>query len=263
MRSSPLVSIIVPSFNQGVYLQESIKSVLGQGCEAIECIVIDGGSTDCTKDVIGSFADSRLKFISERDKGQTDALRKGFAIASGDLIGWINSDDLLAPSAVDRVLEEASIHKDVAIFFSKGLDFIGPKGEHLGRRYLKAQITRQSLLHSSYDIFQPGSFYRADALRKCELDLSLKYCMDLDLWLQLLDNGSAKAVEHSDTDPLASFRIWGESKTSSQAFAFNMEIDQLLQRRGVSILSVTRSTVRWRQAKVWVKSTARKWKLSI
>ena len=106
MNKHPLISIITPSYNQGQFIRETIDSVLTQDYDNVELIVMDGGSTDLTVDVLKSFNDKRLSWISEPDNGQSEAINKGLKQATGDLFTWLNSDDVLLPGALRHVAEK-------------------------------------------------------------------------------------------------------------------------------------------------------------
>src|SRR4051794_8626300 len=99
----PVVTVVTPSYNQGSFIRATIESVLRQDYPHIEYIVMDGGSTDETASVVKDYA-SRLKFISERDRGQSHAINKGFRTAKGDILAWLNSDDLFLPGAVEAAV---------------------------------------------------------------------------------------------------------------------------------------------------------------
>jgi glycosyltransferase involved in cell wall biosynthesis len=99
----PIITIITPSYNQGDFLEETIRSVLFQNYPRLQYIIIDGGSTDCSRDVIGRYSNKLDYWVSEKDKGQSDALKKGFSRATGDSLGWLNSDDILYPGALQLI----------------------------------------------------------------------------------------------------------------------------------------------------------------
>src|SRR3982750_267888 len=103
MTQLPLISILTPSYNQGRYIQQTITSVLAQKYPRLEHIVIDGGSTDDTVSILKRYP--HLKWISEKDRGQADSLNKGLAIATGSIVGWVNSDDFYAPGVFSRISE--------------------------------------------------------------------------------------------------------------------------------------------------------------
>ena len=180
-----LVTIVTPSYNQGQFIEDTIKSVLNQTYKNIQYIVVDGASSDNTMEVVERYRDKIDIIISERDKGQTDAINKGFRLAKGELVGWINSDDMLLPYCVEEIVKLYKQNPDGAIFYGSKIDMIDSKNSHL-KYYINNMQNRERILRRNYDVSQPGSFYRKDILEKVNyLDESIHYCMDLDLFLKL------------------------------------------------------------------------------
>src|SRR5579862_2592962 len=115
----PLVTIVTPSYNQGRFIRATIESVLSQDYPNVEYIVMDGGSTDDTASIVTPYLD-RLTFISESDRGQSHAINKGFALARGSIVAWLNSDDLFLPGAISRAVEAFRARPDAAAVYGKG-----------------------------------------------------------------------------------------------------------------------------------------------
>lgn len=206
----PLVSIVTPSFNQAQFLEETIKSVLTQDYPNIEYIVIDGGSTDGSVDVIKKYQ-SRIAFwVSEQDKGQTDAINKGFAKAKGDIFAWINSDDAYHPNAVSEAVQFLNENPDVAMVYAD-CDFIDEQGRVIGK-FASAQTDYQKLRRGYVHIPQQTMFFRAKYWKELgPLDPSFYFAMDYDLWTRIAKHAPIKYLPGRTW---ASFRIHTSSKTN-------------------------------------------------
>lgn len=236
-----LVSIITPSYNQGRFIEETINSVLTQTYPNIEYILIDGGSTDNTMDIIKKYEDKINIVVHEKDKGQSDAINKGFRLAHGELVGWINSDDKLYPDCVEKIVEMYTEHPDGAIYYGSKIDVIDT-GSHKQKEWGTKIPDREYLLRKRYDVVQPGSFYRTDFVRQVGyLDETIYYCMDLDLFLKLLTKGS---IYYHDTSILAAIRSWGETKTATGRQRFLKNIHDVLIKHGAS--KYDRTTIKTR-----------------
>jgi glycosyltransferase involved in cell wall biosynthesis len=203
-----LVSIITPSYNQAVFLERTIHSVLNQTYPDIEYIIIDGGSQDDSVNVIHKYQDKLKGWVSEKDQGQTDAINKGFAMANGEILAWINSDDTYEPDAIKLAVEYLDTHPDVGLIYGD-TKFINEKDEVIGT--FPAALTNYAKLRQGYvHIPQQAAFFRASLWKQvAPLDPSFYFAMDYDLWIRLAKlSGIAYIHNH-----WANFRLHGEAKT--------------------------------------------------
>jgi glycosyltransferase involved in cell wall biosynthesis len=210
----PLVSIVTPSYNQAPYLEETIQSVLSQDYPRIEYIIVDGGSTDGSLEIIQRYvedASHRLRFgwwVSERDQGQTDAINKGFAHARGDILAWINSDDTYLPHAVSEAVEYLQTRAEVGMVYGDA-NLIDEAGNVIGQfpaRQTDYRRLRQGYVH----IPQQASFFRADLWRLVgPLDPTFYFAMDYDLWVRLARLSSLRYTPRL----WANFRLHGTGKS--------------------------------------------------
>jgi len=208
---TPLVSIVTPSFNQGRFLEKTMRSVLEQDYLRIEYIVIDGASTDNSVSIIERYAKKLAYWVSEPDRGQTDALNKGFAKAHGEILAWVNSDDVLYPGAVTAAVAYLKGHPDIGMVYGD-LDFIDENDKVIGR-FNAAQTDLQRLRKGYVHIPQPAAFFRAEYWHKVgPLDPSFFFAMDYDLWVRL---AGVTRLKYLPGNPWAQFRLHSDAKTVS------------------------------------------------
>ena len=211
-KNLPLISIVTPSYNQARYLEQTLRSVLDQSYRNVEYIVMDGGSSDGSPEIIKKY-ERRLKFWkSEKDDGQADAVYRGFEISTGEVLGYLNSDDYYLPGALQVVAEcfanEPGIH-----WLIGGCVTVNSGGKKITKFYGAAQ-DYDSLLNSGPVFYQMACFWRrGDFFQLGGFDRSLHFCFDYDLFLRLARQ-SPPAVSHKI---LAAYRAHGDSKTSRLA----------------------------------------------
>lgn len=183
MDTQPLVSIITPSFNQAAFLEQTLHSVLNQDYPRIEYWVMDGGSTDGSLEIIRKYAERLAGWVSEPDQGQADGINKGLGRATGEVIAWLNSDDLYLPGAVSSAVQALLEHPEASFVFSD-VDSIDTQGSTFNHMHYGDWGLPQ--LMSFHIIGQPGVFMRRFALEQAGLlDTSYHYILDHHLWLRL------------------------------------------------------------------------------
>ncbi len=217
----PKISIVTPSFNQGDFIEETICSVLDQGYENLEYIIIDGGSTDNSVDIIKKYEKHLHYWVSEKDSGQTEAINKGFARCSGDVFNWLNSDDYLSPGALDLIGQHFT--KSELLVLSARENFVGANGELLGTSKGTTVFDDFTSTFASFHIDQPVTYFRRDALASIfPLNESIHYLMDAEFWMRFLGKyGTEEIVKIDDT--IVNFRMHDQSKTVSQQDKFLLD----------------------------------------
>jgi len=214
---------VTPSYNQGQYIEETIQSVLSQDYPNLEYLVLDGGSTDDTLAILKRY-EGRLRWISEKDGGQADAINKGFCWARGEILGWLNSDDLYLPGAIRKVVQFFQTHRDVGMLYGEGYH-VDAAGKII-ERYYTEPFNFQRLGEICF-ICQPTVFLRADVFRAIgPLEIGLRYCMDYDYWMRV---AKRFRIDHLD-EYLAHSRLHLETKTLSQRVEFHEEILQTVKK---------------------------------
>lgn len=190
----------------GTYLAEAIESVLSQDYPSIEYIVMDGGSTDDTKEILERYRD-RLQLRIGKDKGPTDAIHQGFSQARGEIFAWLNADDLYLDGAVRAAVEYLTAHPDVDVIYGEA-NWIDAHGAVI-RRYPTLPFDAETLARDCF-ICQPSAFIRASPYRRCGLDPEVNHSFDYDLWIRMAKQGFRFA---NIPQYLACSRIHGGSKT--------------------------------------------------
>jgi glycosyltransferase involved in cell wall biosynthesis len=220
----PLVSIVTPSLNQGRYIDAAIRSVLEQDYPRIEHIVVDGGSTDQTQDVLRRYP--HLEWISEPDRGQADAVNKGFRMAKGEIFGWLNADDLYLPGAISAAV--AALVETGAALVHGGWRKIDEDGATIQDVRPRAFDYRRQL-EVENRVAQPGALFTREAFESVGgLGERYRYAMDYELWLKL---GSRFDVRHVDAI-LGAYRYHGESKTVAEPEGFGPETIHASRKHG-------------------------------
>ncbi len=210
MQEKPLVSIITPSFNQGVFIEETIQSVLSQDYQAIEYIIVDGGSTDSTLEVLRRY-DGKIRWISEPDRGQADAVNKGMGMARGAIIGWLNSDDTYNPGAVGTAVKYFLAHPEIVMLYSDAY-FIN-KSSHIIGEYQTKGFTLKHLSRRCI-ICQPSVFMRANVIGDIgRLNTDLHTCMDYEYWIRIGKAFPQNRIAYIKGTYFANSRVYKENKT--------------------------------------------------
>lgn len=228
------VSIVTPSFNQAPFLEATIQSVLGQRGVEIEYLLVDGGSTDGSLDIIRRYADRLAWWTSEPDRGQTDALNKGFARATGSILAWLNSDDTYEPGAVAEAAAFLDAHPEVGMVYGDA-NFIDEAGQVIGR-FNARQTDYTRLMRGAVYVPQQAAFFRAELWRQvAPLDPDFYFAMDYDLWVRL---AKISRLQYLPGRLWANFRLHGSAKSIAADDRCWPEMLRVHRREGGGPLSV-------------------------
>lgn len=209
MTTALKISIVTPSYNQGTYLEETIDSVLSQHYPQLEYMIVDGGSTDNSVEIIKKYEKHLSWWVSEKDEGQTHAINKGFKRASGDIINWLNSDDVLKPGSLNMIQEGFKSNPQAGFVYGKTECF--GEGE---KTTLFQHPTDDFPYRYVYDFpyAQPSCFYRRELLNNCGyLNEQLRFSMDYDLFIRL----HCYTQSVSLNEVISGFRLHDTSKTNT------------------------------------------------
>lgn len=242
-RTPSLVSIVTPSFNQARFLEATIQSVLSQDYPQIEYMIVDGGSSDGSVEIIRRYQDRLAWWVSEPDRGQTDAINKGYARARGGILAWINSDDTYQPGAVSEAVTFLETHPEVGMVYGDA-NLMDEQGQFL-ERFPARQTDYRRLRRGYVHIPQQSAFFRAALWDQVgPLDPSFYFAMDYDLWVRLAKISTLKYYPRL----WANFRLHGQGKSVARNDRCYPEMLRVHYREGGSRFS-------W----LYIKAVIRPW----
>lgn len=224
MTQSPKISIITPSYNQGHFLEQTILSILNQNYPNLEYIIVDGGSSDKSRSIIEKHAAQLSFWVSEKDNGQSHAINKGFRKATGDIIGWLNSDDILLPNTLNTIAKQFIDHN--SHWVTGDCIEINEHSEETGKYTTELPNDLYAWLNLlsrgfSYSIIQPSTFWTKETLENVGLlNEKWHYSFDHEFFLRIFKE---YGPPHYINQPLAAFRLHNESKTSTSSDIFKKE----------------------------------------
>lgn len=229
MNSRTSVSIVTTSLNQGEFIKDNILSVKNQDYPNIEHVIIDGGSTDNTLKILKEYEDKyNLKWISEPDEGQANAANKGFGMTNGDIIGWLNSDDVY--------LFRNSLSKAVEFFHESECDIIYgdratiDENNSIKKIICPPRFNYDKLIQKRMTLPEPSTFFKRKIIENYKLDESLDYCFDYDYWIRICEKHKCGYVPFL----FSGFRKHEKSKTVAQPQKFALESKRLAEKYGQS-----------------------------
>jgi glycosyltransferase involved in cell wall biosynthesis len=225
---APTISIVTPSFNQGTFIERTVRSVLGQGYPSLQYVIMDGGSTDGTLEILQPYRRLFHYFYSRPDQGQADAIACGFEQTSGEVMAYLNSDDLLAPGTLHFVAAYFDQHPEVDFVYSHRC-IIDAHDQVIGHWYLPPHL---DYLMRRWDLIpQETCFWRRRLFAAAgNVDKSYRFAMDYDLFVRMMAHGKFRRLDRF----LSAFRQHGASKTTQQYFSVGVkEVQMIREKHGI------------------------------
>lgn len=219
----PLVSVVTPSYNQAAYLETTIRSVLDQDYPSVEYMVVDGGSSDGSVEIIKKYADRLSWWVSEKDRGQGDAINKGFARVKGQIVAWLNSDDYYLPNAITSAINLFEQNPDALLVYGDMLAV--DENRHTLNVLKYGQYSLDDLLCFQI-IGQPAVFFRREAFERAGgLEITFHYMLDHHLWIRIAQQGRIVHVPQT----WAAARFHPAAKNRNLATQFPLEAFRILE----------------------------------
>jgi len=220
---TPLISIVVPTLNQAEFIEETLASIAGQNWPRLEIIVMDGGSTDGTREVVERWRAHVTHFVSEPDRGQADAINKGMRLAKGDVLAWLNSDDFYLPLALSRATAALGDPTQPRLVYGSCLRLFQEENRGFIARaepFDRERLTRCDLID------QPSAFWTRPLWEKTgELTERFRFVLDWDWWLRASANGEVSVIR----EVLSVYRFHGAHKTGSGSEQRTQEICEFVR----------------------------------
>lgn len=233
--SNPFFSIIIPSYNQGEFLEDCITSIIKQDFKDFEIILMDGGSTDQSSTIIEKYKRLFSYYQSCNDNGQSDAISKGFSKANGRYLMWLNSDDILLPNALSSYYEVLSRHKRIHFLYSN-MFLLSPAGHRIGRRILTPLpplFTRLSINTGLFGFYQPATVWSSSVYDLIGgINPNLRFAMDNDLFIRIIRSVKLDSIYFLDAYT-AGFRVHSAQKTSNISLIGSEERSKMLNKLAI------------------------------
>ncbi|MEO6052655.1 MAG: glycosyltransferase family 2 protein [Chthoniobacterales bacterium] len=222
MNSLPRITLVTPTYNQGHFIEQTLESIRQQNYPNFEHIVVDAMSTDNTGAILDAYAKTpSVRVIREPDKGQSDGINKGMRAATGEVVGWLNSDDMLCENALLKIGETFANHPDAVVVYGLGAK-VDRQGELI--RWVPFREFDRKALKTAYRVIQPAMFFKKDVYWKTGgLDIDLHYAMDWELLIRMAQRGDVISIP----DEIAKIRFYEDTKTSTGGWKRMQEIAEI------------------------------------